>query len=181
MARNVEIKARLSDYEDTARRARELSRSEPVVIKQEDVFFPCPSGRLKLRILGPERGELIFYQRPDQEGPKTSHYSLAPTSDPTGLRHVLATAYGEKAVVRKIRHLYLVGRTRIHVDRVEGLGDFLELEVVLAEGDSPAEGEAETHQLMKPLGVTPADLIADAYVDLLERTDRSGNTWKGSP
>ena len=181
MARNVDIKARLSDYEDTARRARELSRSEPVVIKQEDVFFPCPSGRLKLRILCPERGELIFYQRPDQEGPKTSHYSLAPTSDPTGLRHVLATAYGEKAVVRKIRHLYLVGRTRIHIDRVEGLGDFLELEVVLAEGDSTAEGEAEAHQLMKPLGVTPADLIADAYVDLLERTDRSGNTWKGSP
>ena len=67
MARNVEIKARLSDYEDTARRARELSPSEPVVIAQEDVFFPCPSGRLKLRILGPEQGELIFYQRPDHE------------------------------------------------------------------------------------------------------------------
>jgi len=174
MARNVEIKARLSDYEDTARRARELSPSEPVVIAQEDIFFPCPSGRLKLRILGPGQGELIFYQRPDQEGPKTSHYSITPTSDPTGLRHILATAYGEKTVVRKVRHLYLVGRTRIHLDRVEGLGDFLELEVVLAEGDSIGDGEAEAHQLMGPLAVTPEDLVPDAYVDLLERSQRPG-------
>ena len=170
MARNVEIKAHLSDYGDTARRARELSRSEPVVIEQEDVFFPCPSGRLKLRILGPERGELIFYQRPDQEGPKTSHYSLAPTSDPAGMRNVLAAAYGEKAVVRKIRHLYLVGRTRIHLDRVEGLGDFLELEVVLAGEDETGDGEAEAHVLMKQLGISRADLVPDAYVDLLEKS-----------
>ena len=170
MARNVEIKAHLSDYEDTARRARELSRSEPVIIEQEDVFFPCPSGRLKLRILGPERGELIFYQRPDQEGPKTSHYSITPTSDPAGLRHVLATTYGEKAVVRKIRHLYLVGRTRIHLDRVEGLGDFLELEVVLAGEDETGDGEAEAHVLMKQLGISRADLVPDAYVDLLEKS-----------
>ena len=175
MARNVEIKAHLSDYEDTARRARELSRSEPVIIEQEDVFFPCPSGRLKLRILGPERGELIFYQRPDQEGPKTSHYSLAPTSDPTGLRHVLAAAYGEKAVVRKTRHLFLVGRTRIHLDRVEGLGDFLELEVVLAEEDSIEGGEAEAHRLMEPLGVLPEDLVPDAYIDLLDRQHIPGS------
>jgi len=174
MARNVEIKARLSDYEDTARRARELSLSEPVIIAQEDVFFPCPSGRLKLRILGPEQGELIFYQRPDQEGPKTSHYFITPTSDPAGMRHVLATAYGEKAVVRKVRHLYLVVRTRIHLDRVEGLGDFLELEVVLAEGDSTGDGEAEAHQLMSSLGVTPEDLVPDAYVDLLERNHGPG-------
>jgi len=169
MARNVEIKARVRDYQHTVQRARELASSEPVIIPQEDVFFPCPSGRLKLRILGPEHGELIFYQRPDHEGPKTSHYSLAPTSDPTGLRHVLAAAYGEKAVVRKTRHLFLVGRTRIHLDRVEGLGDFLELEVVLAEEDSIEGGEAEAHRLMEPLGVLSEDLVPDAYVDLLDR------------
>ncbi|MBB22528.1 MAG: adenylate cyclase [Roseibacillus sp.] len=175
MDRNVEIKARVRDYQHTARRARELASSEPVIIPQEDVFFPCPSGRLKLRILGPEHGELIFYQRPDQEGPKTSLYSLTPTSDPTGLRHVLATAYGEKAVVQKTRHLYLVGRTRIHLDRVEGLGDFLELEVVLAEEDSIEGGEAEAHRLMEPLGVLPEDLVPDAYVDLLDRQHIPGS------
>ena len=169
MARNVEIKAHVRDYQHTVQRARELASSEPVIIAQEDVFFPCPSGRLKLRILGPEHAELIFYQRPDHEGPKTSHYSLTLTSDPTGLRHVLASAYGEKAVVRKTRHLYFVGRTRIHLDRVEGLGDFLELEVVLTEEDSIEGGEVEAHRLMEPLGVDSEDLVPDAYVDLLGR------------
>ena len=167
MARNVEIKARVCDFEQTAQRARKLASSGPVVIEQEDVFFSCPSGRLKLRILGPKRGELIFYQRPDQEGPKTSHYSITSTSDPTGLRHVLASSYGETVVVRKARHLYIAGRTRIHLDRVEGLGDFLELEVVLAEEDSIKDGEAEAQKLMEPLRVLPEDLIPDAYADLL--------------
>ena len=167
MARNVEIKAHLSDYGDTARRARELSRSEPVIIEQEDVFFPCPSGRLKLRILGPERGELIFYQRPDQEGPKTSHYSITPTSDPTELRHVLATAYGEQATVKKVRALYLAGRARIHIDQVEALGSFLEIEVVLDVEESFKGGEAEAHSLMRQLGVSVSQLVPGAYVDLL--------------
>jgi len=85
------------------------------------------------------------------------------------MRNVLAAAYGEKAVVRKIRHLYLVGRTRIHLDRVEGLGDFLELEVVLAGEDETGDGEAEAHVLMKQLGISRADLVPDAYVDLLEK------------
>ena len=112
---------------------------------------------------------LFSTTRPDHNGPKTSHYSLTPTSDPTGLRHVLASAYGEKAVVRKTRHLYFVGRTRIHLDRVEGLGDFLELEVVLTEEDSIEGGEVEAHRLMEPLGVDSEDLVPDAYVDLLGR------------
>ena len=181
MARNVEIKARVRDYQQTIQRARELASSDPIIIPQEDVFFPCPSGRLKLRILGPEHGELIFYQRPDHEGPKTSHYSLAPTSDPTGLRHVLASAYGEKAVVRKTRHLYFVGRTRIHLDRVEGLGDFLELEVVLTEEDSIEGGEAEARRLMEPLGVLTEDLVPDAYVDLLDRQHIPGSPCGKTP
>ena len=70
-------------------------------------------------------------------------------------------------MVRKARHLYIAGRTRIHLDRVEGLGDFLELEVVLAEEDSIKDGEAEAQKLMEPLRVLPEDLVPDAYADLL--------------
>uniref|UniRef100_A0A8C3FEW7 CYTH domain-containing protein n=1 Tax=Chrysemys picta bellii TaxID=8478 RepID=A0A8C3FEW7_CHRPI len=75
------------------------------------------------------RGQLIFYERPDSEGPKLSHYSISPTADPAGLKAVLSQALGVQGVVKKERRLYVVGQTRVHLDRVEGLGDFLELEV----------------------------------------------------
>jgi predicted adenylyl cyclase CyaB len=169
MPQNVEIKARLSDPARVAQLARALSDTNPERIAQEDIFFPCQSGRLKLRIFSPARAELIFYQRPNQEGPKTSTYRITPTADPAGLRDALAAAYGIRNVVRKERTLLLVGRTRIHLDRVEGLGEFLELEVVLADGDSVEGGQAEARDLMAKLGISPADLIPDAYIDLLER------------
>ena len=67
-------------------------------------------------------GELIFYQRADQGGPKTSTYSIVPTDRPGELRDALANAYGIRNTVRKTRHLYLAGRTRIHIDEVAALG-----------------------------------------------------------
>ena len=168
MPRNIEIKARLDDFRRVERIARDLSDSTPETIEQEDVFFPCQHGRLKLRIFSPHHGELIHYHRPDRSGPKTSQYLITPTSDPSGLREALTRAHGVRAVVSKTRLLFLAGRTRIHLDRVEDLGDFLELEVVLAENEPITAGEAEAHQLMAKLGIAPEDLVPQAYVDLLE-------------
>ncbi|CAG2127454.1 class IV adenylate cyclase [Cupriavidus plantarum] len=167
MARNIEIKARIDSIDAVAPRAAALAQHGPERIEQDDTFFPCRNGRLKLRAFDASRGELIFYARPDQTGPKESFYILSPTSSPDTLRAALAAAHGEGGRVRKVRTLFLVGRTRVHLDRVEGLGDFLELEVVLAD-DEPAEtGVAEAHALMDALGVDRARLIDGAYVDLL--------------
>jgi adenylate cyclase class IV len=63
--------------------------------------------------------------------------------------------------------VYLAGRTRIHLDRVDGLGDFVELEVVLGPEDDEQGGEAEAHAVFAKLGVDENDLVAVAYVDLL--------------
>jgi adenylate cyclase class IV len=165
--RNIEIKARVSDLAAVEARAGAIADSGPVDIAQDDTFFACPRGRLKLRELAPDRGQLIHYHRPDQGGPKLSDYVIAPTSDPAALREALTRAYGVAGRVRKHRRLYLAGRTRIHLDRVEGLGDFMELEVVLGAGDDTAGGEAEARRIMQALGVAEADLIEGAYVDLM--------------
>ncbi|MDT4826636.1 cyaB: putative adenylyl cyclase CyaB [compost metagenome] len=69
--------------------------------------------------------------------------------------------------MRKQRRLFLVGRTRVHLDRVEGLGEFLELEVVLQDGEPAEAGVAEAHALMARLGVAEDQLMQGAYVDLL--------------
>ena len=167
MARNVEIKARIERVEALTPRAAALADQGSTEIVQDDTFFACASGRLKLRAFSATSGQLIFYQRPDRAGPKESFFLISPTSSPDTLREALTLAYGQAGRVRKRRILYLAGRTRIHLDRVETLGDFLELEVVMADGEPAEAGVAVAHGLLATLGITPAQLVDRAYVDLL--------------
>ncbi len=169
MPANIEIKARVRDFEEIKRRAEKLSDTPLKVIPQEDIFFNVEKGRLKLRILTSDQSQLIYYTRPDQEGPKRSDYHISLSPDPQNLKRVLELAYGIRGVVRKTRYLYLVGQTRIHLDDVEGLGQFMELEVVLEEGQSDAEGQKIAEDLMSALGVEGTDLIDGAYMDLLQK------------
>jgi predicted adenylyl cyclase CyaB len=173
MARNIEIKAWVDDLDALEARTAAIADAGPTAIAQDDTFFRCPApgDRLKLRAFADGTGELIFYRRPDAAGPKTSFYVLSPTRSPDTLREVLALAHGLAGRVRKQRTLYLVGRTRVHLDRVEGLGDLMELEVVLADGDDAAAGEREAHALMARLGIDACRLVDGAYVDLLARKE----------
>jgi adenylate cyclase class IV/ADP-ribose pyrophosphatase YjhB (NUDIX family) len=167
MARNVEIKVLLPSIDVVLPRVAALADSGPVELDQDDTFFPCAAGRLKLRAFSSTAGELIFYRRADEQGPRESFYVLAPTSTPDALRESLALAYGEAGRVRKHRTVFLVGRTRVHLDRVEHLGDFLELEVVLEDGEPIETGVRESQALMARLALDPSQLIEGAYVDLL--------------
>jgi predicted adenylyl cyclase CyaB len=165
--RNVEVKARVESVAVLVPRVAALADRGPFEIEQDDAFFACAAGRLKLRTLANDDGELIFYRRSDEAGPKESSYVLAKTSAPDSLRDVLALAYGYAGRVQKHRTLFLVGRTRVHLDRVRGLGEFLELEVVLEDGEPAEVGVREAHRLMARLGVEPSQLVGGAYVDLL--------------
>ena len=167
MPSNIEIKARARNFDDIKARVETLSDTPVQVIPQEDTFFNTPQGRLKLRLLSGDRGQLIYYMRPEQEGPKRSDYRISHTSDPSNLKQVLELAYGIRGVVRKARYLYLVGQTRVHLDDVEGLGQFMELEVVMQDGQSDVEGQAIAEDLMASLGVERSDLLEGAYMDLL--------------
>jgi predicted adenylyl cyclase CyaB len=168
MARNIEIKAQIENLESLMAKVAEIADEGPIEIFQDDTFFACPNGRLKLRTFSDDKGELIFYQRPNCAGPKESVYSIAPVTAPDKIREVLSQGYGQTGRVRKHRTLYLVGRTRVHLDRVEGLGDFMELEVVLAEKESTEAGVAVANELLHKLGISPDALIEGAYVDLLK-------------
>jgi predicted adenylyl cyclase CyaB len=179
MARNVEIKARINNYTEVMARAAAVADSGPTEICQDDTFFSCSNGRMKLRSFSATEGELIFYRRSDIAAPKESFYVIAPTAAPELLREVLSAAYGQAGRVCKTRTLFMAGRTRIHLDRVKGLGDYLELEVLLAE-DEPAEaGVAIANGLLKELGVSPEQLVDRAYVDLIalkSRPEQEGGT-----
>ncbi len=168
MPRNIEVKARVRDFDELCRRAEALSDTPCEVLEQQDTFFLVPHGRLKLREVGTDTAQLIFYTRPDLEGPKRSEYQISSTHDPQGLKNILALAYGIRGVVKKTRFLYLCGQTRIHIDQVQGLGQFMELEVVLRPEQSDVEGRLIAEDLLNRLGLSPGDLLEGAYMDLME-------------
>ena len=169
MPTNVEIKARVSDPIALAALVRTLSDSPPQTLHQLDTFFVCSHGRLKLRQPGTGEGELIWYDRPNTAESKRSDYLIAAVADPTTLRDVLERAWGVTQVVEKTRTLYRVGQTRIHLDEVVGLGSFVELEVVLRDGQAESEGHRIAAALMARLGIAATDLLTGAYAEMVSR------------
>lgn len=173
MARNVEAKFQVLSHELVRARAAETAQTGPIILNQVDYFFPVPQGRLKLRIqesnaaANAPQSELISYERTDNAEARLSDYQRFITADPEGLRAILARSLGEGPVVRKRRELYLIEQTRVHLDTVEGLGCFVEIEVVLAEHDEEEMGMAVFAEHIRLLGLESAPIVEVAYADLL--------------
>ena len=167
--RNVEIKACIENIEDLELKIVNIADGAPAEIFQDDTFFTCANDRLKLRAFSENAGELIFYKRADESGPKESFYLISKTDEPATLRETLDHAYGATGRVQKRRMLYFIGRTRVHLDRVEKPGDFLELEVVLEDGECAEVGIEEAGAILIQLGVKESQLIEGAYADLLHQ------------
>jgi len=164
---NIEIKARVKDLAALERRALGLG-AEPVwTRRQRDVFFNVPSGYLKLRCVTGEAGELIAYDRAPGSDPRPSDYDIVPAPDPARLQHALTRSLGVRGVVEKTRRLLRWRHTRIHLDTVEGLGAFLELETVVS-GITPEEATAETREVIRALGLDPETFLDRPYLELLE-------------
>jgi adenylate cyclase class IV len=176
---NLEIKARLRDPADAVRRVLELEPVPHSVERQVDVYFTVSRGRLKLRRrwtaavprVGavPDREqpcELIAYGRPDTAGARRSDYLLLPLPPETRVEDVLELAAGLDARVEKVRTVFLHDNVRIHLDEVQGLGSFLELEAVLDETCGEAQAKEKIERLRRHLGIRDGDLVAGSYREL---------------
>jgi predicted adenylyl cyclase CyaB len=166
-SRNIEIKALVTNIGRVRETIEALTDTAVETFEQEDVFYAVANGRLKLRILGDDRGELIHYVRPDSGGPKLSHYLIAPTSAPRTLMTILSGVMKTVGTVRKQRSLYRVGQTRIHLDHVEKLGHFVELEVVLRPDQTELEGVNIAEELLSRLEIPRGHLVSGSYIDLV--------------
>lgn len=164
---NVEIKARIESIKSIEQAVEALTDTPCQILDQEDVFFHSSTGRLKLRVCSQSDAELIFYQRDDTAEPKPSEYTIYKSSNPESLKEILAATAGIIGIVKKRRLLYIVGQTRVHLDTVEGLGSFMELEVVMQPGQKLEEGRQIAYNLMESLNVRQDCLIKQAYIDLL--------------
>jgi predicted adenylyl cyclase CyaB len=164
---NVEIKAMCHDHEPIRRIMLEKNAVFVGLDHQVDTYFRTGSGRLKLRE-GTIENNLIWYQRPDQAGPKTSNCILYKTEKGSILKDILDRTMGVLVVVDKEREIYFIDNIKIHLDRVKGLGTFLEIEAQ-SEADGLAQEtlDRQCRQLMEELGVRTEDLLSDSYSDLL--------------
>ncbi len=164
---NIEIKARFPDREKGIALAKSLGASDEGTLHQIDTYFNVNRGRLKLREIDGVEFQLIYYERPDEHGPKTSRYEIVPVSDPQAFKAVLDHAIGIWKVVEKKRELFLLDEVRIHLDRVTGLGDFLEFEGVIQSEEMRNATQAKVERLTHQFGLAPTDFVRGSYSDLI--------------
>jgi predicted adenylyl cyclase CyaB len=166
--RNVEAKFRLADLELVSERALAIGFTRRAELTQRDTFFVTKAGKLKLR---EEEGgaHLIFYRRHEIDALQLSNYEIVAIAEPARTRAILAEAFGILAEVRKHRTLLMRDNVRLHLDRVEGLGSFGEIEAVLIEGEEEAANRDRVARLLEELGIGEGELIEVSYFELMLR------------
>jgi predicted adenylyl cyclase CyaB len=166
---NIEIKARLESLSQARQVAVRIATEHVGVAQQTDTFFHTPTGRLKVRQADGRPAELIAYDRPDTREAKASSYFLVPVDDADGLLAGLASTLGIRCVVRKRREIFLFHNVRIHLDQVEALGEFLELESVLGPDVDETKARQRLDEVLAQFQIPLENQIDVAYADMLER------------
>lgn len=170
MPRNLELKAPLPSPSAGAEIARSLGARRANRFHHVDTYFKIVSGRLKLREFRGGKGELIWYSRPNTRGIRVSQYTIVQVRHTREVRNALSGVFGTLAVVRKRRDLYVLKNARIHLDRVKGLGSFVEFEVIVRYGMPQAKRLMNT--LKRAFAIRKRDCIGSSYSTLLMNQSR---------
>jgi predicted adenylyl cyclase CyaB len=167
MKKNFEIKVKLDNPEKTIKLLRMLCKGKKVIKHrqfQEDIYYRVNKGRLKLRIIDGKTGNLIHYFRSNETGKRVSNYTISETNTPKELNTILSSLYGVLITVKKSREITIIDDTRIHIDKVNGLGNYLEIEIIF---NSIKEARDRMRILIKSLELDEKTFIKVSYSDLL--------------
>lgn len=172
---NIEIKARIVDATRLREKVKDLAHSFLGSDHQIDTYFTTKNGRMKLRESKLSGDYLILYQRSDQAGPRSSIYETIPVKRSAEVKTILGNLLGRDLVVEKVRDIYLYENVRIHLDKVENLGDFLEFEAVMDNHHQFHDLEIEkVNRLMEILNISASDLVPKSYQDLIGEKGENG-------
>jgi len=162
---NLELKAKVNSKDNIKSLLNDLGATFECKMVQVDTYFNVSKGRLKLREIDKKESQLIYYDRKESTTEMWSNYQIVKVDEPGRLKEVLAASNGIRVVVKKIRDLYMYENCRIHIDEVEGLGSFIELEVI------HKDSETKTKELFKfikeKLSAEIEENINESYSDLL--------------
>lgn len=164
--KNLEIKVQFNTFDSI--QSKLFFAEEKGFLKQKDTYYLLGGTKLKLREEG-ERDELILYARPNVTGSRESRYTRFSIPDffKTFIKNILSFIFGEKVIIDKERLLFLYKHTRIHLDKVEKLGKFLELETMFDNSLSENTFIAEHNEVKKLLGIEIFQVVPSSYSDLL--------------
>lgn len=162
---NLELKA---EYPNC--KALELIKKLPItaseILDQEDIYFKVNKDRLKLRSINNKRHELIWYSRADETKAKNSNYEVYEVTNVDILKNMLTQTLGIKIIVRKKREVYIYNDCRIHIDKVEKLGEYVEFEVIMTAKRTEIEAQELMNFLINHFELATEQFISGSYSDL---------------
>lgn len=169
---NLELKAKIASTTSVSQIAEDIGATYITTMLQEDTYFHSTKGRLKLRVINEDKAELIFYDRDEKTNYRLSEYQIYPIEEKDLMKKILQLAYGIRLDVKKKRQLFIYKNCRIHIDSVDGLGDFLEFEVLLNNSDE--NGKELMKFLYDKFSGEFLSILQDSYSDLLEKLQIKG-------
>ena len=166
---NVEIKARCSNPDAIRNILKEQEADFKGTDHQVDTYFNVPNGRLKLRE-GTIENNLIYYRRNDSKEAKTSDISLVPMENPAATKELLTNALGVWVTVDKQREIYFIENVKFHIDEVQQLGSFVEIEAIDEDGSiGEARLREQCEYYQELFGISEDDLVAVSYSDMVNQ------------
>ena len=164
---NIEIKARTQSPEAIRKILNKLGAEFKGTDLQTDTYFNVPKGRLKLRS-GNIENTLIYYERLNTAGPKSSHFNLVPVADTLAMKALLLNSLGLKVEVVKQREIFFIGNVKFHLDTLEKLGTFVEIEASNKYAALSTEALSEQCNFyIQQFGIRPEDMLSHSYSDML--------------
>jgi predicted adenylyl cyclase CyaB len=163
----VELKAKMNDLEKIKERLSQLGTQHVGKFHQIDTYFRVSQGRLKIRETeGQDSADIVFYERPNTSKIKKSQVLLLQAQPPREAKELLSKFFAKGVVVDKIREIYVLGKTRIHLDQVTQLGAFIEFELPTTNEKNEIEkSRSLLAELCAKLDVKKEDLEALSYSD----------------
>jgi len=164
LKKNYEIKCKADNLSALRRLLRKNGTYSFSIEKQKDTYYKVKRGRLKLRIINNETGNLIYYARDEKSGKRISGYFISATKNFHDLNEILKTQFEVLITVEKKREIYIKGNCRIHLDTVKNLGQFLEIEIIYKDF---SKAEIQMEEIIKFLNLNENKFIKNSYSDLL--------------
>jgi predicted adenylyl cyclase CyaB len=164
---NIEIKAKSTNQDKIREILKSLNADFKGTDHQTDTYFNVKNGRLKLRE-GNIENHLIYYEREDKEGPKQSNVILYKSNPESSLKEILTKALGILVIVKKQREIYFVDNVKFHLDAIQDLGTFVEIEAIDKDGTIGKKKLLEQcTNYMNLFEISRDDLISVSYSNLM--------------